>query len=673
MPEFEEQKAQETAPKKPRRNYQKWIAFALIGIFAVLLIANLDALMDPMDTLSSILAPVTIGLVLAYICNFFLRFFEYKVFYKLKRRTVNRAFSMLFTYLLVLAIIAGIVWLIIPSVIESVTDLRANGMTYINTLVTSLNDFLSKLPFPLPNDGTGIVSLEKLLNFTLELLGDSGTSIVTNVASFAGGALTVLKNIIVGIFISIYVLLSKEKLNAGCRRVFRALLSEKNEKQLLYYVGKAHDKFGGFLIGKLVDSTMVTLVCMLLFSIFDIPYAILIAVIIGVTDFIPFFGPFIGAIPSALIIFIADPMKAILFVLLILVVQQIDGNLIAPVILGDRTGLSSLGVIVAVTVMGGVLGIPGMLIGVPLFALIMTILDDFIIHHLKKKGEPVGLAHYYPADAFISPDDENQESKTLTQKFVGWVCSVENENFGPDEVVSRKKAFSRNIRRAFLNTGRFFYRIFSIKPLPEDHSGNIFADVAKHGMRTNRLFWRTFFLSIVTLLIYPFYLVEIIAQTTNIACREDEKRTWGTFAFITLGILTLGIYPLVWHCKQITRFRQYCERNGDTCAVSRRFYLCWTLLGLPLVVGPLIAIARFLRAYSQMCRIYNSKHTFPLTEDEIKELSKPLPVHDKQKPRTNLMEQIIGPMELPEIPESKATDLPEDITDTANKTKDPEN
>ena len=120
----------------------------------------------------------------------------------------------------------------------------------------------------------------------------------------------------------------------------------------------------------------------------------LIAVIIGVTDIIPFFGPFIGAIPSAVIIFIASPMKALLFVLLILIVQQIDGNLIAPLILGDRTGLTSLGVIIAITVMGGVFGLFGILIGVPVFALAMAMLDDFIKHRLRKKGHPTDLKSY---------------------------------------------------------------------------------------------------------------------------------------------------------------------------------------------------------------------------------------------------------------------------------------
>ena len=642
MPKQEERRDESPAPQKSKLSIKHVTAFALVGILIVLTLANWDAIFSPVKTLNSILAPITIGLVLAYILNFFVRFFEYKMFNKIKKRTVNRALSMLFAYILLLLIIAGFVWLIIPSVIDSVRDLSANGMSYVTRLIDSINSVVAKLPFiPKPEDGSDFLNLEKLLTYALSLLETSGTWIVSNLASIAGSALTVLKNVVVGVFVSIYVLLAKERLNAGCRRVFRALLSEKAEKRLLYYFGKAHLKFGGYMIGKLTDSMLVMLVCMLLFSIFDIPYAILIAVIIGITDVIPFFGPFLGAIPSAVIIFIASPMKAIVFVLLILVVQQIDGNLIAPMILGNKTGLSSLGVIVAVTVTGGVLGITGMIIGVPLFALIMLLLDDFIKSRLAAKGHPTDLKEYYPADAFIRPQDEQKSDETLTQRFVRWVRTVETEKENVDYTPSRRHTFGRGIRRACLAVGRTFHRLFSIRPIPEDHTGGIFMDIAKNGMRENRLFWRTLLLSVVTLLIYPFYMVEVIAQSVNIACHKDGKRTWGVFPYLMLSIVTLGIFPLIWHCKVISRLRNYCEANGKTCPITRKFYLCWTLLGVFLLVGPLIACARFLRGFSMVCGIYNSTHTFPLSPEEMKGEKLLLTQPKPQKERISLVEQLL--------------------------------
>ncbi len=644
MSEFEDRREESSAPKKPPLNKWHVIAIALIGILIVLTLSNLDAILSPVRALNSILAPITIGLVLAYILNFFVRFFESKFRNKIKKRRVNRAVSMVCSYIVMLLILAGFVWLIIPNLIESVNDLRVNGMSYVNNVISSINRVLSNIPFIAPEDGADILNLEKLVTFIINILGSSGSWIISNIASIAGSAITILKNIVVGIFISIYVLLSKERLNAGCRRVFRALFSEKREKQLLHYFSTAHKKFGGYMIGKLLDSMMVMLVCMLLFSLFNIPYAILIAVIVGITDIIPFFGPFIGAIPSAVIIFIADPMKAIVFVLLILVVQQIDGNLIAPLILGDRTGLSSLGVIVAVSVMGGVFGMVGLLIGVPLFALIMTLLDDYIKHRLTQKGYSTDLKEYYAADAFIHPEDIVKNDETMMQRFVKWIRAVETEKEGVDYTPSRAHTFSRGMRRVFLAIGRFFQRLFSVTPIPEDRQSGIFNDIVKNGMRTNRRFWRTFLLTIVTFGIYPCYLLEIIAQSTNLACRKDEKRTWGFFPYMLFSIFTLGVFSIVWHCQVIRRFNRYCEENGETCRISKRFYLCWSLIGLLAVVGPLIAMARFLCAFAQICEIYNRQHTFPLTPKEI-EMERHIPVRAKvRKPRKSLIDQISEPV-----------------------------
>ena len=643
MPEFEKNTEQKNVPKKPKWSVWHVIALALVGIFVVLTLSNLNAILSPFKTLLAILAPITVGLVMAYVLNFFLRFFEYKLFYKIKKRTANRALSMLCSYLLLLFILAGFLFLIVPSVIDSAADLEANGVSYITRLLDSINSVIAKLPFVEPGNQDMFLDLEKLLNYALDLLSSSGDWIFTNLAAIAGGTITVLKNIVVGLFISIYVLLSKERLNAGCRRVFHALFSPENEKRILGYFSRAHSKFGGYMIGKLVDSMLVMLVCMLLFSIFNIPYAILIAVIIGVTDIIPFFGPFLGAIPSALIIFIADPWKAVVFALLILVVQQIDGNLIAPVILGDRTGLSSLGVIVAVTVMGGIFGITGMLIGVPLFALIMTILDDFITSRLKAKGAETSLNKYYPADAFIRPQDEERDTATLTQRFVRWICSVENEVKDEDFTPSLGHSIGRGFRFMLLAIGRFFQRVFSIKPIPEDSTGDIYNTITSTGIPIVRPLWQILLLSVFTLGIYPLYLVSLFSQSINIACRRDGKRTWSALPYLLLSIITLGIFALIWHCKVINRMDEYFKKHDQHCAITKRYYLCWTLIAFPILIGPIIAAARFLRAFRDVAELFNSTHVFPLSANE---LAADIPTYTQEpRPRKSIIEQILDPDE----------------------------
>lgn len=604
----------EPRPDKPKR--RNWLVIGLISLVIVLIMANFDALLKPIKTLNEILAPIFIGLVLAYVCNPILRFFEKKVFYRLKRHRTNRGFSMLLTYVVVLLIIAGVLLLIVPQLVDSINDLRNNGLSYVNRLIDSINHSLSMLPIELPEGSDELVNLEKILTYLMNWLGEFGSKLVGNIGSIAGSTLTFLKNLLVGIFVSIYVLLSKERLNAGCRRVLRALFDDTKETMLLHYAGQANRKFGGFLTGKLLDSFMVCLTCALLFTVFKIPYPILIATIIGVTDFIPFFGPFIGAVPSAIIILIASPTKAILFVVLILVVQQIDGNLIAPMILGDHTGLTSLGVLIAITLMGGLFGFIGLLLGVPLFALIITILDDYVKVRLRRKESPTDLFSYYPADAFIRPEDEIEtEHITLTQKFGRWVSAVESENTPASTPLH---ALIRTTRRGLLRLGKFFQRTFSLHQLPEDHTGHVF-DITKHGMIEDRSFFTTLLLSVITLGVYPIYLSEIIAENTNIACVKDGKRTWGWLPLLMLSVCTLGIFPIIWHCKVISRMNRYAIDHGRKPLITHKFYLLWTLVGALCVVGPFIAFRRFLMAFNQTCHIFNKTHTFPITLEELEQ------------------------------------------------------
>lgn len=678
MSELDTRQNENNQSPKPKKDIKRIIALILLGILLVLVLINAGNLFSPIGALISIFTPVIIGLVLAYFLNFFLRFFEYKLRNRIKRRRLNRAISMILSYTLFLAILGGIGMLIIPELAESIAEFSENAYGFIGDTLNRINGFLDKFDWEFLNNFQDeyLSSPDKLFEALKELVtkffkNEDGSSKITDFLLTAGGVVVdVVVNIIVGVFISIYVLLSKERLNAGFHRVLRALLPRKAEDKVLYYIGQAHTKIGGYMVGKAMDSMMVMLVCMLLFYLFDIPYFMLISVIIGITDFIPFFGPFLGAIPSGVIIFLADPSKVILFALLILVVQQIDGNLIAPIILGEKTGLSSLGVIIAITVMSDIMGIAGMLVGVPIFALLMVILDDFIKARLEKKGESTALRKYYPAHSFIKPHDETKEDKTLTQRFVGWVASVDTEVAGVDYTPSRRHSFGRGIRRFFLAIGHFFQRIFSVKPIPEDQTSPVFQDVAQNGMATNRTFWRTVFLSIITLMLYPLHLISRMAQTINIACRRDGKRTWGTLPYLLFTVLTLGIFPLIWHCKIITRMNEYCNANGVKCVATRKFYLLWTLPGVLTVVGPFIALARVLKAYCQMCALYNSLHTFPLSPEEIEaaelELAEFAANRKNRKPRRSLMEDIIQPQLTAEESLLISTDDMESVENAAN-------
>ena len=464
--------AKETADggKKRRKAPLYILSIALLCLLIVLILINLPAILKPFKTLNSVFAPITIGLAIAYLANPLLRLFEFRVFCRLKKRRVNRALSLICTYAVILVMIVGVILLIVPQIVNSISDLRDNGMVYVDNIIESINRIIRAIPF-LEENPDNLLSFEKLLNYFLKWIDDYNSSMMGFIGSFAGGVITVLKNILVGFFVSVYVLVSKDRLNAGCRRIFRALLPKKKETMLLYYISKAHSKFGGFFIGKIIDSLIIGVLSWIIFAVFRIPYAVLVAVIVGVTNVIPFFGPFIGAIPSAMIIFIKDPMKALLFCVLILAIQQFDGNILGPFILGGSTGLSSLGILVSITVASGLLGFAGMLVGVPLFALLMAMLDDWITLKLHKKGHSARLCDYYPADAFIKPTDPDERRPSMQERFRTWVLTVETEKAGVDYTPSAWHSIGRFFRKGFLRTGRFFRRFPKLTETAADAAG----------------------------------------------------------------------------------------------------------------------------------------------------------------------------------------------------------
>ena len=217
-----------------------------------------------------------------------------------------------------------------------------------------------------------------------------------------------LKNTFLALFISIYMLISKERLAAQFRKFSAAILGINGRKRLYRYIRIIHRNFGGYFSGVLVDALIIMVLSFICFLIFNIPYAPLIAVIIGTTNIIPIFGPFLGAIPSFIIIFIQDPAKALVFAILILVIQQLDGNIIAPKVLGNSTNISSLGVIISITIMGDYFGIVGMIIGVPIFAAGIAIGKEFIDHRLRIADMPTDTAEYYTDDSLVDPYEHHE-------------------------------------------------------------------------------------------------------------------------------------------------------------------------------------------------------------------------------------------------------------------------
>ena len=301
--------------------------------------------------------------------------------------------SIILTYLIVLFVVALLLLILVPQVLVAIKDLASKIDWYINKAIIFANSIISELnlfsgEYSDVFDFIDIDDITSNLATILQGSGDVLKRIANLLVNYGGNIVIGVKDIFLGLFISIYVLIFKESIATWFKRILRALMSRANYDTFIYRVDHANSKFGNYIIGAITDSVIVALESFIVFSIFGIPYSPLIAVIIGITNIIPILGPFIGAIPSAFIIFIVEPQKVILFIILILIIQQIDGNLVAPLILGTSLGLSSFGIIIAITVMGGLWGIPGMFIGVPLFAFFADIIEEAVNAKLRIADDP---------------------------------------------------------------------------------------------------------------------------------------------------------------------------------------------------------------------------------------------------------------------------------------------
>lgn len=229
------------------------------------------------------------------------------------------------------------------------------------------------------------------------------------IASITTGVYNVVRaifNVIIGFIVAVYVLMTKEKFIGQLKKIIYAIFRPRYGNVVMEVIRKADDVFGGFFIGKIIDSLIIGCICFVGLAILRMPYVALVSVIVGVTNIIPFFGPYIGAIPSVILIFLVDPMKGLYFIIFIIVLQQVDGNVIGPKILGNTTGLSPFWVIFAILLFGGSFGVIGMLFGVPIFAVLYYIIKRVVEHVLKKRRLPEGTDEYIELDTVDTVTNE---------------------------------------------------------------------------------------------------------------------------------------------------------------------------------------------------------------------------------------------------------------------------
>ena len=380
-----------------------------LSIVFFFLIYRFDGFGDAISTLTGILMPFIYGTVIAYllkpVCNTIEGFL--RRFIPEKMSGLINVLSVTFTILFGLLIVYALIMMIVPQLITSVTTLYYTAQANITKFI----NWASHVEFIENNE-----QIMRLLNSAYNTLHTNLDTWVKNtllpsmqniVSGAAVGVLNVVvvaKNLVIGIIVAVYVLGSRKRFVQQAKLVLYSIFKPHWAQLITEEALYADRMFGGFINGKIMDSAIIGVLCYIGCLIFRFPSALLVSVIIGVTNVIPFFGPFIGAIPATLLILIQNPIKALWFVLFVLVLQQLDGNIIGPKILGNTTGLSSFWVLFAILLFGGLRGFVGMIIGVPLFAVIYDILKKLVIHGLHRHDELELLQDYH--DSFGDPADD---------------------------------------------------------------------------------------------------------------------------------------------------------------------------------------------------------------------------------------------------------------------------
>jgi len=364
-----------------------------VGIILFFIIKNLGGIFNKVGEIIKLLMPFIYGFAMAYLLAIPLKFLEDKVLKFMDKKNqykAKRFISITITYISAAILISIVFSILVPELSRSIYTLLENIPDYIK----ALEEYINNIVIALNLNGDMVEDIVKDFNSISKYITSIAGTAVLDLFQFSANITQYILNIFIATIISIYLLAGKEKFFAQIKKFLYAMLPEKPVKYVIELTRSSHKTFIGFLGGKLLDSLIIGIICFVGMKIFKMPYPLLVSFIIGITNIVPVFGPFIGAVPSVIIIFIASPIKALWFILFILVLQQFDGNILGPKILGNSTGLTAFWVMFAILLGNGLFGVVGMILGVPTFAVIYSIIVNVINNALKEKGLPVEAKEY---------------------------------------------------------------------------------------------------------------------------------------------------------------------------------------------------------------------------------------------------------------------------------------
>ncbi|MGI6404568.1 MAG: AI-2E family transporter [Oscillospiraceae bacterium] len=378
--------------------------YTTIAIYALLVIIcsivfhegfkNLGMVSGFVGRVAGYLQPITNGIVFAFLLNPLLRFLEERLLSRFALKPLSRRVAgLILTYLLAFTFVGLFSSLVAPQIFSSIQSILNNLQIYFKALekwYLNITSFIGSFGESTEFERLLIGLLSQLLDSLRNLAAGASDyfyTLLPGVLSATQRVTTSIVNLFLGVIVSIYLLMDREKLFAQLKKILRAFTSDRSYRLITDIALDANRILSGFVLGKVIDSLIIGVLCFIGMSILRLPFAVLISFIVGITNVIPYFGPFLGAIPGALIIAVISPIQAVWFLLFILVLQQFDGNILGPKILGDSIGLSPLWIILSIMLFSGLLGVVGMFIGVPLFAIIYSLVKRFVTFLLERKGE----------------------------------------------------------------------------------------------------------------------------------------------------------------------------------------------------------------------------------------------------------------------------------------------
>ncbi len=392
------------------RRLLKGILIALVVLIFILVFTNLGAFSGAVSGLMQVFSSILYGFLFAYLLNPLVNFVDKRLCPFLQKRWkgrrvkgFSRLVGMLFAFAVAALLIYAIVNMIVPQVAESIMSIGGKMESYYRSVETWVLNILEDNPeFKAYADRALEKIFEFLDNFVENELLGSAQKIVVQVTASAYAVVREVINMVIGVVVAIYVLFSKDKFLAQAKKILVAAFEPETTDRLMEHGRQIDRIFNGFIIGKLIDSLIIGILCYIGISILRMPYTVLVATIVGLTNIIPYFGPILGAVPCAVLILLEDPLKCFYFVIFILVLQQIDGNIIGPRILGSNLGISSFWILVSISVGGGLFGFMGLLLGVPVFCVLYMLVSDAVNRRLRRKGMRTDTDAYF---AIQSVDD----------------------------------------------------------------------------------------------------------------------------------------------------------------------------------------------------------------------------------------------------------------------------